>query len=399
MLIGVVGKANTGKSTFFKAATLAEAEIANYPFATIKPNSGIAYVKIKCPEREFNVKCQPREGFCLNNIRFVPIPLLDVAGLIPGAHEGKGMGNKFLDDLRQADAFIHVIDVAGTTNEKGEPQQPLSYDPANDIKFLEVELDMWYLGIFKKVWEKFSKQVNQEKSEIDKAIAKQFSGLNVTEQLVGSVMKSLGLNENDIIKWTEDDLKNFVRELRKKTKPMIIACNKIDIKGAYENYLRLKEEFKEYTLIPCSSESELALREATRHNLIKYTPGYNDFEVIDKAKLNDKQEHALNFIKENILKEYNGTGVQQVLDYVVFNMLSLIAVFPVSNNKLSDQKGNILPDCFLVPNGITALEFAYKVHTDLGKNFIRAVDIKTKQIIGKEHKLKHLDIIEIVSGK
>src|SRR3989338_5626200 len=139
MLIGVVGKANVGKSTFFKAATLAEVEIANYPFATIKPNHGTGYVRVDCAEKFFNVKCNPRFGYCIEGIRFVPVDMLDVAGLVPGAHEGKGMGNQFLDDLRQADALIHVVDVAGTTNEKGEPITPGSYDPADDIKFLEEE--------------------------------------------------------------------------------------------------------------------------------------------------------------------------------------------------------------------------------------------------------------------
>jgi len=154
MLIGIVGKANVGKSTFFKAATLAEVEIANYPFTTIKPNHGTGFVKVDCVDKEFNVKCNPRFGYCLDGKRFVPVDLLDVAGLVPGAHEGKGMGSEFLNDLNQADALIHIIDVSGSTNEKGEKVPILSYDPANDIKFLEKELDMWYLRLIEKGWEK-----------------------------------------------------------------------------------------------------------------------------------------------------------------------------------------------------------------------------------------------------
>ena len=173
MLIGVVGKANVGKSTFFKAATLAEVEIANYPFVTIKPNEGVGFVKVDCVDKEFNVKCSPRFGYCLNGKRFVPVELLDVAGLVPGAYEGKGMGNQFLDDLNQADALIHIIDVSGSTNEKGESVQALSYDPANDIKFLEHELDMWYLRLIEKGWDKFARTVNQVKTELHKAVAKQ----------------------------------------------------------------------------------------------------------------------------------------------------------------------------------------------------------------------------------
>ena len=111
MLIGLVGKPSVGKSTFFKAATLAEVEIASYPFTTIKPNHGVGYVKIDCIDKEFNVQCNPNHGFCIDHKRFVPVELMDVAGLVPGASEGKGLGNQFLDDLRQADVFLHIVEI------------------------------------------------------------------------------------------------------------------------------------------------------------------------------------------------------------------------------------------------------------------------------------------------
>jgi len=274
MQVGVIGKPSVGKSTFFKAVTLAETEIAAYPFTTIKPNTGVGYVKVKCAEGDFNVKCNPREGYCIDEWRFVPVQMIDVAGLVPGAHEGKGMGNQFLDDLRQADVLIHVIDISGSTNEKGEPVDIGSYDPANDVEFLEIELDMWYLEILRKPWEKFARQTEQEQVEINKAIAKQFSGLGgVTEDLVKRTISELGLKEKRLSDWQENDLKQFARSLRVSTKPMIIACNKIDVKGAYENFLRLKEQFKDYIMVACSAESELALREAAKNELIHYVPG------------------------------------------------------------------------------------------------------------------------------
>ncbi|MFH0867808.1 MAG: YchF-related putative GTPase, partial [Candidatus Woesearchaeota archaeon] len=316
MLIGVVGKANVGKSTFFKASTLAEVEIANYPFTTIKPNHGTGFVKVDCVDKEFNVKCNPRFGYCLNGKRFVPVELIDVAGLVPGAHEGKGMGNQFLDDLNQANALIHIIDVSGSTNEKGESILALSYDPANDIKFLEHELDMWYLRMIEKGWDKFARTVNQEKTEVHKAIAKQLSSLRVTENLVEEVIERLKLDP-DITKWGKEILLKVAIELRTATKPIIIACNKIDVKGAYENFERLKKEFEQYLLIPCSAESELALREAAKHDLIDYIPGENDFKI-KSEQLNEKQKNALNFIKTEILGKYGSTGVQQVLDNAVF---------------------------------------------------------------------------------
>ncbi|MBI2134632.1 redox-regulated ATPase YchF [Candidatus Woesearchaeota archaeon] len=398
MLIGVVGKPSAGKSTFFKAATLAEVEIANYPFTTIKPNHGTGYVKVDCVDREFNVKCNPRFGYCIQSKRFVPVDLLDVAGLVPGAHEGKGMGNQFLDDLNQADALIHIIDVSGSINEKGEQVEKLSYNPSNDIKFLEHELDMWYLRSIDKGWEKFARTVNQEKPELNKAIAKQLSFLRVTENLIEEMLEKLNLDA-DITKWDKSVLMKLAAELRKATKPMLIACNKIDIPGAYENYKKLKETFPYSILIPCSAESELALREAAKHGLISYIPGENNFAVKDEGKLNERQKKALDFIKTNVLEKYKTTGVQEVLDKAVFELLKYKAIFPGGVNKLSDQHGNVLPDCFLLPQKSTALDFAYKLHTDIGNHFVKAIDVKTKRPVGKEYLLKHRDVIEIATSK
>lgn len=399
MLVGIVGKANTGKSTFFKAATLAEVEIANYPFATIKPNHGTGYVKVECVDKEFNVKCNPHFGYCINNKRFVPVDMLDVAGLVPGAHEGKGMGNQFLDDLRQADVLIHIVDISGSTNEKGELVDAGSYDPANDIRFLEEELDHWYFGIIKKGWGKFAKEVQQTHKEVDKALAKQLSGLGVTEDMVENQIKLIGVDPSKPIEWSEKDLFELAKNLRKITKPMIIACNKIDIKGAVENFARIENEFPDHMLIACSAESELALKEASKHDLIEYIPGESNFEIINNDKLINKQKSGLEFIKKNILEKYQSTGVQKILDDVVFKLLEYIAVYPVANSHLEDKDKNKLPDVFLVPKNITTLEFAFKVHTDIGDNFIKAIDLKTKQVIGKEHILKNRDVIEIVSDK
>lgn len=398
MLIGIVGKPSCGKSTFFKAQTLANVEIANYPFTTIHANRGTGYVKVECVDKEFNTKCNPRFGYCIDSKRFVPVELLDVAGLVPGAHEGKGMGNQFLDDLNQADVLIHIIDVSGSTNEKGESVPPLSYDPANDVKFLEHELDMWYLRLIEKGWDKFARTVNQERAELNKAVAKQLSSFRVTENLMKKVMEKLNL-DLDIMKWDRNILMKIATELRLATKPMIIACNKIDVPGASDNYERLKNEFAGGLLVPCSAEAELALREAAKHGLIKYVPGDNNFEIIDESKLNEKQKSALEFIKKEVLGKYGSTGVQNVLDIAVFELLKYIAAYPVATNKLTDKDGRLLPDCFLIPAETTALEFAFKVHTDLGNHFVKAIDQKTKLVVGKEHKLKQRDVIEIVTSK
>jgi len=389
MLIGIVGKPNCGKSTFFKAMTLAETETGNYPFVTIKPNCGIGYVKIEDVSKNFGKTANPREGYISKGKRFVPVELLDVAGLVPGAHEGKGMGNQFLDDLNQADALIHVIDIAGSTNEKGESVNALSYDPSEDIKFLEFELDMWYLRIIKKGWSKFARSLVSDK-EIAKAITKQLSGLKVNEEMVRKSI--MGMDDNPS-NWTNNDLSKIATNLRKLSKPMIIAANKIDIPGAEKNFERLKKEFPQYTIIPCSAESEYALREATIKGMIGYCPGDASFEML--KDLNEKQTKALDFIKNDILIKFQSTGLQNTLNFVVFKILDNIAIHPGGANKLEDSKGNVLPDCFLMKKGSTALDFAFRLHTDIGKGFIKAIKVKTKEVIGKDYTLENLDIIEI----
>ncbi len=396
MQVGIVGKANVGKSTFFKALTMAEVLIANYPFATIQPNKGFAFVRVECVDREFGVQCNPRFGHCSQGTRFVPVEVLDVAGLVPGAHEGKGMGNQFLDDLRQAHALIHVVDMSGGTNEKGEPIEPGTYDPANDVKFLEVELDYWYLAILKKGWDKLARQLQHEHREIASALAKQLSGLSVTEDMVADAMKQLALGTNATA-WTEEQLLQLATILRKRTKPLLIVANKMDIPTSKANLERIKKQFPNHLFVPCSAESELALKEASRKGLIEYLPGGKDYKPT--GQLQPAQAKALDFIKQNVLDSWGSTGVQQAIDTAVFQLLKYFTVFPGGVSKLADQHGNVLPDCFLLPPGSTAYDFAAKIHTDLATHFVAAIDVKTKRKVGRDHPLKHRDVVEILTNK
>jgi ribosome-binding ATPase len=396
MLLGLVGKPSVGKSTFFKAATLADVDIASYPFTTIKANHGVAYVKVDCIDKEFNAQCNPNHGFCLKHNRFVPVDLMDVAGLVPGASEGKGLGNQFLDDLRGANMFIQIVDCAGETNAEGKAlEKGQSYEIWEDVIFLEKELDTWFYNILVKAWKAFARKAELEKTKFTEAVTKQFSGLKVTEDQIKTVLLKAKLPEKAST-WNNEELMKFASELRKESKPMIIAANKIDVKNGEENFKKLKEKFPDYLVVPCSADSELALRQASKAGLIEYIPGEKDFKIL--KDLNEKQKAALNKIKENVLQKYEfGTGVQKVLNAGVFDLLKYISIFPASANKLGDSKGNILPDCFLMPPGTTAQDFAYYLHTDFGKNFIKAIDARSKMAWGKEHKLKNRDALEIVT--
>ncbi|MEA3329132.1 MAG: redox-regulated ATPase YchF [Nanoarchaeota archaeon] len=389
MLIGLVGRPNSGKSTFFKAATLSEVLIANYPFATIKPNSGMAYVKIKDLASEFGKKSDPREGFVKGNWRFVSFELIDVAGLVEGASQGKGLGNEFLSDLSNADALIHVVDMSGESDGEGKPCE--NYYPGKDIKIIEKELDLWYFGIFKKVWRVFAKKVEAEKRNFGEAIAIQFSGLKVSLENVKKVILNTNLDFEHPSKWSEEQMLKFARELRKVSKPMIIAANKIDRPEGKENFEKIKKEF-DYPIIPCFAEGELALKEADKHELIEYTPGEKSFEV--KKELNEKQKNALEKVKKT-LSEFGSTGVQEILNGVVLELLSYICIYPASS-RLTDNQGRVLPDCFLMPPGTTALNFAFKLHSDIGNGFVKAIDLKTKRAVGKDHILKNGDGLEIM---
>ena len=393
--IGLVGKPSVGKSTFFKASTLMNVDIANYPFTTIDANTGFAHVKIDCVDKEFDTQCNPRTGWCTNHTRYVPFELIDVAGLVPGAHKGRGRGLAFLSDLNEADALIHVLDISGSVNEQGEDVTAGSYDPAKDITFLENELDYWYLAILQKDWQKLARKITQEKMKPEKVLLDKLSGLQVTEDHIKKSLKDFPTN---LMEWTEDELYEFCKQMRKKSKAMVIAANKIDRPSGKQNYERLKKEFPQHTIIPCSAELELALREADKAGLINYQPGASSFDILQEDKLTNKQQAALSYAKE-FLEEHKSTGVQDVMNAAVFDVLNYIAIFPGGVKKLEDKDGNRLPDCFLLPQKTTALDFARHLHTDFAKHFIKAIDVRKKLPIAKDHELAHRDVVEIVSGK
>jgi len=398
-LIGIIGKPNAGKSTFFSALTKINVKIAPYPFTTIEPNKGIAYVRAKCVCKEFNVKDNPKNSICINGIRYIPIEVIDVAGLVPDAWKGRGLGNKFLDEIRRADALIHIIDASGSTDEEGRNVEMGTYDPIKDQEFIYKEIFMW---IFNNLSEEIKKEIKRlelvDISENINFLERKLSGYSVRRKQIMEILNETGLINKKISKWKEEELKLFVDLLVKKTKPMVIVANKIDLPTSHKNYERIKEKFKEYYVIPASAEAELALIRANENGIIEYLPGSPYFKIIS-SNITEKQRKALEFIEKNILKKYGSTGVIDALEISCFKVLKYITVFPVEDqNKLTDHHGNVLPDAFLVPHGTTAREFAYMIHTELGKNFIYAIDVRKKQKLGEDYILQDRDVIKIVAG-
>jgi ribosome-binding ATPase len=397
-LLGVVGKPNTGKSTFFSAATLATAEIANYPFTTIKPNRGVGYVRTPCVHPEFKVQDNPNNSLCLDGVRLVPIELIDVAGLVPGASEGRGLGNQFLDDLRRADALIHIIDASGGTDCEGKTCKPGDHDPIEDVQFLEKEITMWMANILKKDWEKISRTAETEKKSIYGPMEERLSGLGIKRPHIFEAIRRTGLNADKPASWSDEEFLKFVDTLRRISKPMLIVANKIDLPTAQLNIERLKK--LDYTVIPASAEAELALRRAAEKKLIDYRPGDTDFKIAQPEKLQPQQIKALEAIREKVLEKNGSTGVQQAINTAYFKLLNMITVYPVEDvEHLSNHNGKVLPDAYLVPEGTTAHQFAYIIHTELGESFLYAMDARRKTRIGEDAILKDRDVISIVSAK
>ncbi len=391
MQIGLLGKANVGKSTFFSAATETPVPIGNFPFTTIEPNVGVAYVKSDCACKHFEIP--HKNPLCMNKIRFIPVKLIDVAGLVPGAHEGKGLGNQFLDDARQAEVLIHVVDIAGTTDIQGQPIPVGTHNPLEDIEFVQNEFDQWFVSILQREWDKITREIDQKRAKLTDGIAKRFTGLGIKEYQIQDVLQKLNLISKNPKEWSDSDIQTFVKELRKNTKPIIIAANKADLCKD----LDIINKISDTRVVPCSAETELLLRKASKAGIVNYSPGDETFSIVTNKEILPQQKNALDVVK-GVFSKIHSTGVQKILNTAVFDSLKFIVVYPVEDEtKLTNKDGDILPDAKLLPENSTAKDLAALIHADIAKGFLHAIDCKTKQRIGGDHKLKNGDVIKIVS--
>jgi ribosome-binding ATPase len=402
MITGIIGKPNVGKSTFFNSATLLNVAVANYPFTTITPNMGNAYLRVKCVHEELGLKGDnPVNSACVDGTRLIPVKLVDVAGLVPGASSGKGLGNKFLDDLRQADALIHVIDASGGTDEEGRLVKPGSHDPAMDVQFVKEEIILWIKSLLDKDWSKITRAVESGASNSPKlapTLAEKLSGLSIDEQSIEIAVHKRGLKIDKPTSWSEEDLLGFCEALLEISKPILLAANKCDQPNAREIISRLSKELDQ-PIVPCAAEAELLLRKAAQANLISYLPGDSTFKIVDETKITPLQRRALDLVQHSVLSVFHGTGVQTAINDAYLKLLKGIIVYPVEDEtKFSDKKGNVLPDAKVMHKGDTARDLAFKVHTDLGNSFLYAIDAKTGLRVGADYELKNNDVLRIVSS-
>jgi len=397
--IGLIGKTNTGKTTFFNAATLLSAKVSTYPFTTKQPNIGIAYVQTTCVCKEFRVKDNPKNSVCINGWRFIPIELIDLPGLIKGAHLGRGLGNQFLSVAMQADALLHVVDASGSIDAEGRICEPGLGNPIADFYEVEYELIEWFKRVLKLNRNRIERMTKTGKQNIVDALHKVFSGMKVTKQHIIDALKASNLEDKAFWNWNEDDYNKFSLELRIRAKPTLIVANKMDLGPSEENYEKLVKEFGRAFVVPCSAEAELALRRAEKLGLIEYVPGMEMFRVIDESKLTPKQKWALQYVQRRVMGKIFRTGVQQALNIAVFKLLRMNVIYPVEDPKrLSDKHGNVLPDALLMPPNSTVLDLAREIHSELAKGFIYAIDVRTGIRLPKDYILRDRDVISIVSA-
>ena len=220
------------------------------------------------------------------------------------------------------------------------------------------------------------------------------SAFKTNKDEIKQIILSLGL-ELDTETWDDADCEELAREIRKRTKPMLIAANKMDTPEAQANWETITEDpaYDHLTFVPTSAHAEKALKTADEAGVVDYTAGEDHFEIVDDISAD--QEAGLEQIRE-FIDEFGATGVQQSIETALFDVLGCIAIFPGSANGSADEKG-VFRDCFILPEESTTSDFAYFLHSDIGDGLLHGIDCRSKRQIGAGHELAHRDVVEIIS--
>ena len=305
-------------------------------------------------------QCKPNYGSCVNGRRSVPIELLDVAGLVPGAHEGKGLGNKFLDDLRHADALIHVVDVSGTTDAEGKTTR--GYDPSVDIEWLRGEIVRWIYGNLIERWGSIKRRHVAVKANAVDTLQNQLSGYGSSSKTVARCLDKLQLKE-PLENWPESTVEAFVNTFTDEKFPTVLALNKIDHADADRNIAKIAKAQDPQRMVLCSAISEVFLRKLAKQGYVRYTEGTEFVDTREDLieageedggglkEMDDKLKTRLENLKDMVLYRFGGTGVVQALSKAA-DVLGLVPVYPVRNVHTfgSGSTGStaVFRDCVLV---------------------------------------------------
>ncbi|KAL0587653.1 hypothetical protein ABG067_002672 [Albugo candida] len=387
VIIGCVGKPSAGKSTFFNAVTDGKAKTGNFPFTTIEPNEGITYFMSQCPcvAKNKSSVCQPRYGKCVQGTRHIPIKLLDVAGLIPGASEGAGLGNKFLDDLRHANVLMHIIDVSGRTNEKGE--ETIGYDPINDAEWLTREIHSWIYTNLHKRWNTIARRHQATKSTLLKTFLNQLSGYGASASLIGPMLDQLGYKDPcDLSTWSDREIAGLVSQFMSDRFPTILVLNKVDHGGETDkNIERIVEKYGSNHCFVCSAAAECFLRAAVKQRYIDYEPGSMFFSTAeDEAQTGSTESGSASLIpadtkianrlakvSDMVLFRYGSTGVRAAINAAV-QACDVVVVYPVKSLKKFSTNPNgkgVFGDAILIKRDSTIRELAFRVSQNVGYHF------------------------------
>ncbi|MFP3133114.1 MAG: YchF-related putative GTPase [Nitrososphaeria archaeon] len=399
--IALIGKTNAGKTTIFNTVTGRNEPIGNYMFTTQNPVSGTTYVTSPCVHKEFGVVDNPINSKCIDGWRYIPIEIIDLPGLIKGASYGRGLGTRFLSEAMKADAFIHVVDASGSIDEDGRIAEPGTGDPFRDYQEIEGEIVQWYKNLLENNLDKILKKIETTKNEQQaiNVVYETLAGVKITKLHIIQALEDLGVSIYDFRSMSDEKLWRLASLLRDISKPTLIVANKMDIPVADSGFKQLKDKIKDKIIVPVSANLELLLKRAEQKGTVRYNPAEENFLVIDSSNLSKDEKKALDFFNKFLIREMMRAGTQFALNVAVFKLLRMNVVYPVADpKKLSDKKGNVLPDAYLVPDGSTVKDLAEIIHSELAVGLLYAIDIRTGLRLPPTYRIKDRDVLHLVSA-